>query len=86
MTHSVPPKPALVHSTDGAAIAVEVYELGVAEFGSSVVDVPSPLAICTVKLADGSSAKGFVAVPCALVGAEDITRLVGWRAFIGQRG
>ncbi|MEL6738846.1 MAG: allophanate hydrolase, partial [Pseudomonadota bacterium] len=31
---SVPPKPALVHSEDGAAIKVEVYELGMAEFGS----------------------------------------------------
>ena len=85
MANSVPPKPALVHSTDGAAIAVEVYELGVAEFGSFVVDVPSPLAIGTVMLADGSSVKGFVAEPRALVGAQDITHLGGWRAFIAQR-
>jgi allophanate hydrolase len=32
---------------DGAAIAVEVYELGVAEFGSFTVEVPA-LAIGTV--------------------------------------
>jgi allophanate hydrolase len=82
---SVPPKPALAHSQDGAAIKVEIYELGVAEFGSFVVEVPAPLAIGTVTLADGSSVKGFVAEPRALTGAEDITHLGGWRAYIAQR-
>lgn len=82
---SVPPKPALVHSEDGAAIALEVYELGVAEFGSFTVEVPSPLAIGTVTLADGTSVKGFVAEPRALIGAEDITHLGGWRAYIAQK-
>ena len=82
---SVPPKPALVHSDEGAAIKLEVYELGVAEFGSFVVEVPAPLAIGTVTLADGSSVKGFVAEPRALNGAEDITALGGWRAYIAQR-
>jgi len=86
MADSVPPKPALVHSEDGGAIAVEVYELGVAEFGSFVVEVPAPLAIGTVTLADGSSVKGFVAEPRALTNAEDITSLGGWRAYIAQRG
>jgi len=84
MAESTPPKPALVHSDDGAAIAVEVYELGVAEFGSFVAEVPPPLAIGTVQLADGTSVKGFVAEPRALTGAEDITHLGGWRAFIAR--
>ena len=85
MADSVPPKPALIHSEDGAAIAVEVYELGVAEFGSFTVEVPAPLAIGTVTLADGSSVKGFVAEPRAITGAQDITDLGGWRAFIAQK-
>ena len=84
MADSVPPKPALVHSEDGAAIALEVYELGVAEFGSFVVEVPAPLAIGTVTLADGTSVKGFVAEPRAMTGAEDITSLGGWRAYIAR--
>jgi allophanate hydrolase len=83
MADSVPPKPALVHSKDGGPIAVEVYELGLAEFGSFVAEVPPPLAIGTVTLADGTSVKGFVAEPRALDGAEDITHLGGWRAYIG---
>jgi allophanate hydrolase len=82
MADSVPPKPALIHSQDGASIAVEVYELDVAAFGSFVVEVPAPLAIGTVTLADGTSVKGFVAEPRALTGAEDITHLGGWRAYI----
>jgi allophanate hydrolase len=84
MADSVPPKPALVHSEDGAAIKVEVYELDVAAFGSFVAEVPAPLAIGTVTLADGTSVKGFVAEPRALTGAEDITNLGGWRAFIAR--
>lgn len=86
MADSVPPKPALVHSPDGAPIKVEVYELGVAEFGSFVVEVPAPLAIGTVTLADGTSVKGFVAEPRALTGAADITALGGWRAYVEQQG
>ncbi len=84
IANSTPPKPALVHSPDGAGIAVEVYELGVAEFGSFVVEVPPPLAIGTVTLADGTSVKGFVAEPRAMTGAQDITHLGGWRAYIAQ--
>ena len=84
MADSVPPKPALVHSTDGSAIKVEVYEMDVAAFGSFVVEVPAPLAIGTVTLSDGTSVKGFVAEPRALTGAEDITALGGWRAYIAR--
>jgi allophanate hydrolase len=85
MANSTPPKPALVHvGAGGAAIAVEVYELDIAAFGSFVVDVPPPLAIGTVALADGTQVKGFVAEPRALTGAEDITALGGWRAYIAR--
>jgi allophanate hydrolase len=82
MADSVPPKPALVHDATGDAIKVEVYELDAAAFGSFVAEVPPPLAIGTVTLADGSQVKGFVAEPRALAGAEDITQLGGWRAYI----
>ena len=84
MADSTPPKPALVHSEDGGVIAVEVYELDVAAFGSFVAEVPAPLAIGTVVLDDGSSVKGFVAEPRATAGAQDITELGGWRAYITQ--
>ena len=68
-----------------AAIEVEVYELGVEAFGSFVAEVPPPLAIGTVTLEDGTEVKGFVAEPRALDGAEDITALGGWRAYVASR-
>jgi allophanate hydrolase len=85
MADSVPPKPALIHDASGGAIAVEVYELDMASFGSFVAEVPPPLAIGTVTLADGSMVKGFVAEPRAIIGAADITDLGGWRAYIATR-
>ena len=86
MANSTPPKPALIHDKDGAAIAVEVYELDIAAFGSFVAEVPAPLAIGSVTLADGAVVKGFVAEPRAMDGAQDITALGGWRAYIGSLG
>jgi len=86
MAGTTPPKPALFHDADGAALEVEVYELGLAAFGSFVAEVPAPLAIGTVELADGTQVKGFVAEPRALAGAVEITHLGGWRAYIASRG
>ena len=87
MANTTPPKPALVHVGEGgggAAIEVEVYDLSVEAFGSFVVEVPPPLAIGTVTLDDGTAVKGNVAEPRALDGAEDITPLGGWRAYIAR--
>ncbi|WP_374574372.1 allophanate hydrolase [Phenylobacterium sp.] len=86
MTDTTPLKPALIHVGEGgASIEVEVYELGVAEFGSFVVEVPPPLAIGTVALEDGSQVKGFVAEPRATATADDVTSFGGWRAYIASR-
>jgi allophanate hydrolase len=86
MADTIPPKPALVHVGDGgAAIALEVYELPMALFGGFVAEVPPPLAIGTVTLEDGSQVKGFVAEPRATAGAEDVTHLGGWRAYMADR-
>jgi len=86
MAQTMPPKPALIHVGEaGASIDLEVYELGVEAFGSFVVEVPAPLAIGTVTLEDGTSVKGFVAEPRAAEGAEDITHLGGWRAFMARQ-
>lgn len=84
LANSTPPKPALVFEEGGSSLPVEVYELGAAEFGSFVAEVPAPLAIGTVTLADGSSVKGFVSEPRATIGATDITALGGWRNYIAS--
>ncbi|MET0182334.1 MAG: allophanate hydrolase [Caulobacterales bacterium] len=86
MANSTPPKPALVYVGDGgAAIELEVYELDEAAFGSFTAEVPPPLAIGTVTLDSGENVKGFVAEPRAFEGAEDITHLGGWRAYIASK-
>ncbi len=83
MTTQTPAKPALVHvGPGGADIETEVYELDAAVFGTFVNEVPAPLAIGTVALADGSSVKGFVAEPRAILGATDITADGGWRNYL----
>ena len=69
-------------SQGGRAIEVEVYELDAEAFGSFTADVPAPLAIGSVTLANGETVKGFVAEPRAILGAAEITWLGGWRAYV----
>lgn len=80
---TTPPKPGLVRVTDGsgAAIEVEVWELTTKAFGSFVADIPAPLGIGTLELADGSTVAGFICEPYALVGTPDVTHFGGWRAY-----
>jgi allophanate hydrolase len=82
---TLPPRPALIRDEAGAAIAVEVWELHAAEFGDFVSRIPAPLGIGKVKLADGNELPGFIAEPCAMIGAEEITSFGGWRAWL-ERG
>jgi allophanate hydrolase len=83
---TLPPRPALVRDDSaGKAIAVEVWELGAAEFGDFVSKIPAPLGIGKVRLADGSEVPGFIAEPRASEGAEEITRFGGWRAWLAER-
>jgi allophanate hydrolase len=50
-----------------------------------VAHVPSPLAIGSVQLVDGSRVPGFLCEPEALDGAEDITGHGGWRAYLDSK-
>ena len=70
---------------DGAAIELEVWRLPRAAFGSFIAGVPQPLCIGTVELCGGRKVKGFLCEESGLQGAEDITALGGWRAFLAQR-
>ena len=67
-----------------AAIAVEVWELPAKQLGSFMAGIPAPLGLGKVELADGSWETGFICEGCAAEGAEDITALGGWRAFVGR--
>lgn len=68
----------------GAAIATEVWSLPEDGFGRFVAAIPAPLCIGTLRLADGTTPKGFLVEPEGLHGAEEITRFGGWRAYIAS--
>ncbi|MFL9988036.1 allophanate hydrolase [Paraburkholderia sediminicola] len=87
LANTQPPKPGLVRVTDqhGAPIAVEVWEMPLRTFGKFVADVPAPLGIGSVQLANGLTAKGFICEPSAVSngsGAIDITSFGGWLAYL----
>ncbi|MEN9841656.1 MAG: hypothetical protein RL376_1456, partial [Verrucomicrobiota bacterium] len=88
LSGTTPPKPGLLRSPGftGPGIEVEVWQLSTEAFGAFTVEVPAPLAIGTVVLADGSSVKGFVCEPAALTGATDITHFGAWRAYLASLG
>lgn len=79
-----PKRPGLIRIAEGEghAIAVEVWALPAAGFGTFVAGIPAPLCIGTVRLADGTSPKGFLVEPEGLVGATDISEFGGWRAYM----
>ena len=83
---TLPPKPGLVRvARDGASIAVELWAMSAAAFGSFVAEVPPPLAIGTLALADGRSVKGFLCESCAVAGAQDISSFGGWRGYLAAQ-
>ncbi len=88
---TVPPKPGLARlsaaelaQAEGASIEVEVYELPQDSLGSFLALIPPPLGLGSIELADGSWVKGFICEPAGLVGAQDISHLGGWRAYIAS--
>lgn len=80
---TTPPKPGLLRVADGAGerIAVEVWTMPVAQYGSFVALIPYPLGIGTLAL-DSGSVQGFVCEAQALHDALDISHMGGWRAYI----
>ena len=81
---TTPAKPGLVRvgTGDGAAIATEIWSLDPEGFGRFVAAIPSPLGIGTLRFADGTTAKGFLAEAEAVRTARDISSFGGWRAFL----
>lgn len=80
---TTPPKPGLARvASEGAAIAIEVWDLPLRRFGEFVAEIPAPLGIGSLELADGRWVKGFICEPAAIAGATDISMFGGWRAYL----
>lgn len=82
---TVPPKPGLARSQEGAPLIVELWDIPLARFGEFVAEIPPPLGIGNLQLEDGRWVKGFICEPYAMDGARDITGFGGWRAFIASQ-
>lgn len=83
---TTPTKPGLlrVAAGTGASIELEVWSLSPSAFGKFVNAIPAPMAIGTIRLADGRSVKGFLVEPEVLSEARDITAYGGWRKFMAE--
>ncbi|AHY55276.1 allophanate hydrolase [Bradyrhizobium japonicum] len=83
---TTPPKPGMlrVEAGTGASIELEIWSLSSSAFGKFVNAIPAPMAIGTVRLADGRSVKGFLVEPEVLGEARDITAYGGWRAYVKE--
>lgn len=78
-----PRRPGMVRVAEGGgAIDLEVWSLPAATVGSFLRRIPAPLGLGTVLLEDGSGVPGFLCEGHATAGAEDITALGGWRAYL----
>ena len=69
----------------GAAIALEIWDMPLPNFGSFMKTILAPLGIGTLTLADGSTAQGFICEAIAATDAEDITDLADWRKYLAKK-
>jgi len=74
-----PAKPGLVRWEEGVAIEVEVWDIPVSQLGALMQQIPAPLGIGKVELADGMEVLGFICEPNAIEQATDISYTGGWR-------
>lgn len=77
-------RPGLVRDAAGAAIDLEVWAMPVAEVGTFLAGIPSPLGLGTLRLRDGTHVHGFICEPCGLLGAREVTAHGGWRAYLAH--
>jgi allophanate hydrolase len=82
---TTPPKPGLQRVADGGvAIAVEVWAMPEAAVGSFLAEIPPPLGLGSIELADGRHVHGFLCEAHALRNATDISHHGGWRAYLAS--
>ncbi|TPP05886.1 allophanate hydrolase [Rhizobium glycinendophyticum] len=87
LPNTTPPKPGLIREPgfEGKGLEVEVWKVTPQAFGRFVQNIPAPLGIGKVMLDDGSQVSGFLCEPYAVKGAQEVTELGGWRAYIASR-
>lgn len=80
-----PLRPGLVRSdNNGAAIAVEIWSVPLTNLGVFLKNIPSPLGLGKVEIADGTLVTGFICEPHGIHGAVDITAHGGWVNYLNS--
>ncbi|MFI9636876.1 allophanate hydrolase [Nocardia sp. NPDC051929] len=84
---TTPPKPGLVrHGTGrGAPIEGELFRVSPAGLGGFLADLPAPMALTSIELADGRDVVGFACTYDAASAATDITHHASWREYLRHR-
>ncbi|RHW23260.1 allophanate hydrolase [Nocardioides immobilis] len=79
-----PPKPGLARVADssGAEIPGEVWQLSTGALGRFLAELPAPMMLGPVDLADGRTVVGFGCTTDAVGGATDITGYGDWRSYL----
>ena len=72
-------------ASDGAAIALEVWDVPPAGIADILVKEPAGLCIGKVLLEDGSETLGVLGEPALVDGQREITSHGGWRAYMAAR-
>lgn len=85
LANTQPAKPGLARASSGESIQVELWDIPLARFGEFVAEIPAPLGIGSLELADGRWVKGFICEGAALGDAQDITAYKGWRNWLASK-
>ncbi len=78
-----PARPGLIRNDEGGtSIKLELWALPIAAVGSFLAEIPAPLCIGRIELADGRQVHGFLVESAGLDGASEITAHRGWRQYL----
>jgi len=77
-----PLRPGLIRDEEGHTIALEIWALPKTQFADFMTQIPSPLCIGSITLADKQRVKGFLCEPHGLKNSRNITEFGGWREYV----
>jgi gamma-glutamylcyclotransferase (GGCT)/AIG2-like uncharacterized protein YtfP len=77
--------PAMLRSSRGSSIALELWEVPAEGIAGILQAEPAGLSIGKVVLEDGSEVLGVLGEPWLCEGAPEITRHGGWRSYMESR-
>lgn len=70
----------------GGRLALEIWRLPTPSVGALLAQIPAPLGVGQVQLADGREVMGFLVEAVAAESGRDITEFGGWRAYLKALG